>query len=412
MSSKDQTPRNDKASSKHSKQKPAPENFDTLPGQQTYLTPIIRQAMFDPGRLTPKNTLQLQRTVGNQAVNRLLNKDVQPRMVVQSQQVKAPAGNNVIQRTLYSAVKQKADTNQAIAEQDIEDATREFLVEMLRDQGYKDADGNPVGPTEMQNVAFMWDEDYGAVPGLVQLPSKRAVIEDIKTGVFKMALRHEMGHYIRSIEKEGNNDTFQDVENIINGVNWSRLKRDYPQGDMENWKEEVRADLKSIRLRYLEEKRFPTDSELRSYQAMLGLAVDNAHPPAAFRVKMMKRFISRIKPSKFCYLTTACTAAKGLPDDCEELTLLRHFRDSYLLNKPNGEQLVELYYRYSPEIVEKIEQDPQKDVIYEGIYRILRDCVDAIKREEMEETYLKYCEMVVKLKELFIPEERIPAYEI
>lgn len=31
--------------------------------------------------------------------------------------------------------------------------------------------------------------------------------------------------------------------------------------------------------------------------------------------------------SSGCYLTSACVNAKGLPDDCEELTVLRNFRD-------------------------------------------------------------------------------------
>ena len=28
-----------------------------------------------------------------------------------------------------------------------------------------------------------------------------------------------------------------------------------------------------------------------------------------------------------CFLTSACTEARGLPDDCHELTVLRSFRD-------------------------------------------------------------------------------------
>ena len=39
-----------------------------------------------------------------------------------------------------------------------------------------------------------------------------------------------------------------------------------------------------------------------------------------------------------CYLTTACVVAKNLPDDCEELTALRNFRDTYLRNHENGEE--------------------------------------------------------------------------
>ena len=35
-----------------------------------------------------------------------------------------------------------------------------------------------------------------------------------------------------------------------------------------------------------------------------------------------------------CFLTSACTEARGLPDDCHELTVLRAFRDGYLRSQP------------------------------------------------------------------------------
>ena len=39
-----------------------------------------------------------------------------------------------------------------------------------------------------------------------------------------------------------------------------------------------------------------------------------------------------------CYLTSACTAAMGLPDDCEELSILRRFRDEWLSKQPGGKE--------------------------------------------------------------------------
>lgn len=36
------------------------------------------------------------------------------------------------------------------------------------------------------------------------------------------------------------------------------------------------------------------------------------------------------KSTSGCYLTSACTKARGLPDNCEELTILRKFRDEWL----------------------------------------------------------------------------------
>ena len=50
-------------------------------------------------------------------------------------------------------------------------------------------------------------------------------------------------------------------------------------------------------------------------------------------------------PVGACFLTTACVQYAGLEDDCEELTIMRNFRDDYLLRQDSGKQLVEEYYR-------------------------------------------------------------------
>ena len=50
-----------------------------------------------------------------------------------------------------------------------------------------------------------------------------------------------------------------------------------------------------------------------------------------------------------CFITTVCCEYKGLADDCEELTILRKFRDTYV-----PKQLVKEYYKIAPKIVEII----------------------------------------------------------
>jgi hypothetical protein len=113
-----------------------------------------------------------------------------------------------------------------------------------------------------------------------------------------------------------------------------------------------------------------------------------------------------------CYITTACVKRMGLSDDCEELTLLRRFRDSYLLQKKNGEQLIDLYYRYSPQIVTAIRRRDDEEEILKRLYGIIRVCVEAIKQQDYEFTYQTYCKMVIGLKDEFIPEcpIGIPSY--
>jgi hypothetical protein len=72
MSSKKQTYKNDKASSKQQSPKPAVENSDLFARQQSHPAPIIQQAKFDQRLLTPRDVIHLQRTIGNRAVDRQL----------------------------------------------------------------------------------------------------------------------------------------------------------------------------------------------------------------------------------------------------------------------------------------------------------------------------------------------------
>jgi hypothetical protein len=102
-----------------------------------------------------------------------------------------------------------------------------------------------------------------------------------------------------------------------------------------------------------------------------------------------------------CYITTACVQHKGLPDDCEELMLLRSFRDNYLLARENGKELLQLYYDHSPLILHSISRRPDEDEILARLYKIIRECADEIKNGRDEIAYAIYCKMVVELKEEF-----------
>jgi hypothetical protein len=404
MSSKEQVERDDKAQSKRQ-----PSNAGRLDLFNMQLPPVLQRATLDRTHLAPQDVLHLQRTLGNQAVSRLLGSHKGSGMAVRSK--------NLIQRS-YADVKKKATKNQDISTAELEDAIKEFLVDLVQNQGYKDSNGNPVGPNEVQNVMFLWGDggDYAAVEGMITLPEQDEVVNDMKSDNLKMYLRHEMGHYIRSIQTTGEDDTFPEADEVIDNLDWAGLQKKYSTylvdgNAVDRWKEEIRADLKSIRLQYRQQGRYPTDSELKAYEKGVD-SIDSSHPPGSVRVGAMKTLLADLKPTGCCFLTTACVEARGLPDDCEELRVLRQFRDSYLLEKPHGEALIELYYAYSPSIVKKIDEDEERAAIYAFIYKVVRACVDSIQRKEMEYAYLIYCTMVVKLKEQFIPEEQIPRYVI
>lgn len=74
------------------------------------------------------------------------------------------------------------------------------------------------------------------------------------------------------------------------------------------------------------------------------------------------------KPSSDCFITTACVRAKGLPDDCYELTTLRRFRDEVLLKSPDLKGYVEDYYQKAPLIIAEIDKLDNSLEIYERIY--------------------------------------------
>ncbi|HAS44255.1 MAG TPA: hypothetical protein DCS93_27500 [Microscillaceae bacterium] len=312
----------------------------------------------------------------------------------------------------YNAAKKKADQDKGLSQQEIEEATTEVILELLDDIDYLDSGGNNIKDRVGQGVMYLFDSDYGAVEGMVLLPSIAEVTSDIKKGVFRMALSHELSHYIRTVGNQSEQASFPQVEEVINDIDWDAELKKHPNGNKANWKEEVRADLKGMQIEYSATGKLPTKSDLAKFQAMLGHAVDNAHPPAALRISAMQTYKNEITSgSSCCYLTTACVQTKGLQDNCEELMALRYFRDNYLLNHPQGVELFDLYYDYAPMIVKAIDESEEKDIIYEYIYLVVQSCVNAIKKGELYNVFEKYCEMVVKLKEHFIPEEEIP-YEL
>lgn len=99
-----------------------------------------------------------------------------------------------------------------------------------------------------------------------------------------------------------------------------------------------------------------------------------------------------------CFLTSACVKFMGKADDCEELTVLRKFRDEYMKSTEEGAALVKEYYAVAPQIVEKIETSVDEKKYYDGIYSVVTNCVQLIKAGKNEETLKEYKAMVENLK--------------
>ncbi|MHC6203494.1 GTPase family protein [Breznakiellaceae bacterium SP9] len=104
-----------------------------------------------------------------------------------------------------------------------------------------------------------------------------------------------------------------------------------------------------------------------------------------------------------CFITTATCESLGRPDDCYELNAFRSFRDNWLVQQPDGQDLTAEYYRIAPHIVSEINRNPDKDAVYASIWRNhLAECLHLIESERYSDCKEKYVEMVNTLKQNFL----------
>lgn len=108
---------------------------------------------------------------------------------------------------------------------------------------------------------------------------------------------------------------------------------------------------------------------------------------------------------KGCYITTATCITLGLADDCEQLTLLRWFRDNYLLTSSQGRKDIAEYYKTAPKIVRAINTLDNPISIYHAIYNssLLPACI-AIKNRNYAQAYCIYKRLVNHLKKTLLGE--------
>ena len=92
----------------------------------------------------------------------------------------------------------------------------------------------------------------------------------------------------------------------------------------------------------------------------------------------------------------------GKPDNCEELTALRRFRDTYMKSTENGRKSVEEYYSIAPKIVAQIDKSADKDSVYNEIYGVIVKCIADIERGNNAFAEQRYCDMVNSLKLRFL----------
>ena len=103
-----------------------------------------------------------------------------------------------------------------------------------------------------------------------------------------------------------------------------------------------------------------------------------------------------------CFVTTAVCLSFNKPDDCYELTTFRKFRDGWLINQPDGRNLIAEYYSIAPRIVENINRLSDAAQIYKNIWwEYLSPCLDFIRNGDNISCKNKYVEMIRKLKRVY-----------
>lgn len=109
------------------------------------------------------------------------------------------------------------------------------------------------------------------------------------------------------------------------------------------------------------------------------------------------------KKGILCYVTTAVCKSLEKPDDCYELTLLRDYRDEYLLLSEEGTAAVEEYYNIAPTIVKRINKKENAAEIYNSIWLdYLNPCVHLIEEGRKDECRKLYSDMVYQLEKKYL----------
>jgi len=108
------------------------------------------------------------------------------------------------------------------------------------------------------------------------------------------------------------------------------------------------------------------------------------------------------KATSLCFITAAVCGSLGKPDDCEELTAMRRFRDEWLRAQPFGEKDTEDYYQDAPAICAAIDQAEDHADIYKMIFqKYILVCVTAFQAGDSLGCYRTYKSMVADLQEKY-----------
>ena len=146
---------------------------------------------------------------------------------------------------------------------------------------------------------------------------------------------------------------------------------------------------------------YKSEKAIRGYMKENGLNPDKYYKPDG-KSKRPGSGSHSNSGSEGCYLTSACVAAKGLPDNCEQLQTLRAFRDRYLASQPGGREEIDRYYALAPGIVDSINQRADAASVWNRIYgEMIAPCVEMIRAGQNEQAHQLYKAYSLRLEILY-----------
>jgi hypothetical protein len=104
-----------------------------------------------------------------------------------------------------------------------------------------------------------------------------------------------------------------------------------------------------------------------------------------------------------CYLSTAAVQARRKSIDCEELKLLRKFRDEFVRGRDGGEEAIAKYYRVSPILIEAINDRQDSIKIWKHVYEtIVEQSLALIQTGLHEEAFDNYMSKTLDLVKKYL----------
>lgn len=126
---------------------------------------------------------------------------------------------------------------------------------------------------------------------------------------------------------------------------------------------------------------------------------------SAFRIATYETITAGFRKKGLCFITTAACAHLGKADDGPELTAFRHFRDTWLAKQPQGQALIEEYYRIAPTLVIAMDHTGDPAKTYQALWRqYLQPCYEALRRGDNAACFATYTAMVQSLKARYFPQ--------